>query len=177
MASPPKVSVIIPTFNRKDWLKECLDSVTNQDTKGISYEVIVVDDGSSDGTEDIVHRYKKTTYLRQKNQGQAAARNLGLSAARGQVIAFTDDDCIPSKDWLRNGLLALSETGLDGIEGLTTTDKDKTSPLSVLTYTYHGGGFMTCNSFCKRQAIDAVEGFSAARRMRFREDTDLACKP
>ena len=176
MAQRIEVSVIVPTYNRKAWLKECLDALIKQTYPRTRYEIIVADDGSSDGTAELVKSYKGIIYLHQQNQGQAAARNLGLSAAHGSIIAFTDDDCIPSKDWIDHGVEALSSLRLDGVEGLTTTDKEKTSPLSVITYTYHGGGFMTCNCFYTKKALDAVGGFAAARHMRFREDTDLALR-
>lgn len=174
MTPQPFVSVIVPTYNRKAWLKECLDSLLTQTYPKHKYEILIVDDGSSDGTKELFSNYTSITILSQKNQGPAAARNLGLSAAQGELIAFTDDDCIPSKDWIEQGITALHQKKLDGIEGLTTTDKEKISPLSVITYTYHGGGFMTCNCFYTRKALDAVGGFSAQSNMRFREDTDLA---
>ena len=174
MNSSPLVSVIIPTYNRKSWLLECLKTLREQTYTRAAYEIIVVDDGSTDGTSEVLSQSKDLTMLRQPNKGPAAARNKGLSIARGEIIAFTDDDCLLSKDWIEQGVKALEQRKLDGIEGLTTTDREKTSPLSVITYTYHGGGFMTCNCFYKKKALDAVGGFSAARHMRFREDTDLA---
>ena len=179
MPQQPLVSVIIPTYNRSAWLKECLDVLGRQTISRSRYEIIVVDDGSIDGTHEVARLIKGVVYLHQQNQGQAAARNLGLSVARGSIVAFTDDDCIPAKDWIEQGVRALlhgvrNSRTLDGVEGITTTDKATTSPLSVITYTYHGGGFMTCNCFYKKHVLDTVGGFAASRHMRFREDTDLA---
>ena len=81
-----KTLVIIPTYNRKDALRRCLAAVTNQDYP--DYEVIVVDDGSTDGTEDMVRReFPQAYYLRQQpNRGPAAARNRGIDAASGELL-------------------------------------------------------------------------------------------
>lgn len=96
-----RFSIVIPTHNRKDLLRRCLEAVLNQDYP--DYEVIVVDDGSTDGTGEMVQReFPQVRYIRQEpNQGPAAARNRGIEAASGEIVAFTDDDCIVPHDWLR----------------------------------------------------------------------------
>ncbi|MEE8540840.1 MAG: glycosyltransferase [Desulfobacterales bacterium] len=87
----PTVSVIIPTFNRGWVIREAIDSVLNQ-TFG-SFELIVVDDGSTDNTLDILAEYKdRITLIKQRNRGVSAARNRGMDAASGQFIAFLDSD-------------------------------------------------------------------------------------
>ena len=89
----PLVSVIIPTFNRGWILKEAIDSVLAQDYK--DFELIVVDDGSTDNTRDILDSYgPNLVVLRQVNKGVSAARNRGIAAADGQLIAFLDSDDI-----------------------------------------------------------------------------------
>ena len=95
------MSVVIPTHNRKEKLKRCLAAVTTQMYP--VYEVIVVDDGSSDGTSAMVARdFPEVHIVRQAtSQGPAAARNQGIRQASGDVIAFTDDDCVPPPDWLK----------------------------------------------------------------------------
>ncbi len=96
-----RFSVVIATYNRKDLLRRCLMAVTRQDYP--DYEVIVVDDGSTDGTEEMVQReFPQVRYIRQEpNRGPAAARNRGIEAATGEIVAFTDDDCEPPPNWLR----------------------------------------------------------------------------
>jgi GT2 family glycosyltransferase len=96
----PKFSVIIPTHNRKILLRRCLEVVTRQGYP--YYEVIVVDDGSTDGTIEMVKQdFPQVRYIRQeRNRGPAAARNRGIEAATGEIVAFTDDDCIVPSDWL-----------------------------------------------------------------------------
>src|SRR4030065_572228 len=87
----PRVSVVIPCYNNISYLRECLDSVLNQTLT--DYEVILIDDGSTDGTSEIIQSYlPRIKYLRQPNQGPAAARNAGIEAASGECIAFPEAD-------------------------------------------------------------------------------------
>src|SRR5262245_34837999 len=87
----PKFSVVIPTYNRLDFLKQTLSSVWNQTFA--DYEVIVVDDGSNDGTHDyLLDLDNKVQVVRQANSGPGAARNCGVRKARGDYIAFLDSD-------------------------------------------------------------------------------------
>lgn len=93
-------SVIIPTYNRKPFLKKAIDSVLNQTHSAL--ELIVVDDGSTDSTEELVSSYDddRVVYIRQSNHGVAHARNRGLEAAQYDNIAFLDSD-----DWWENDKL------------------------------------------------------------------------
>jgi glycosyltransferase involved in cell wall biosynthesis len=90
--SRPLVSVVIPVYNSERFLCETLDSVFAQDYE--PFEVIVVDDGSTDGSSAIAQSYSKLHYIRQENSGPSAARNAGIAAARGEIVAFTDSDDI-----------------------------------------------------------------------------------
>jgi glycosyltransferase involved in cell wall biosynthesis len=94
-------SVVIPTYNRKEVLVKALEAYKSQTTAGEILEDIVVDDGSNDGTEQAVAQASASSpfpirYLRQERQGPAAARNLGIYSANGELILFSDDDIIPS---------------------------------------------------------------------------------
>jgi len=97
------VSVIIPTYNRVNYLKNTINSLLNQ--TNMPYEIIVIDDGSTDGTkeylEEISQKYKIIKCFYQKNSGPAKARNLGIKKARGNIIAFLDDDEIAHKNWIK----------------------------------------------------------------------------
>src|SRR5262249_49336199 len=87
----PLFSVIIPTFDRIQMLKHALDSVFRQ--RSTDFEIIVVDDGSSDGTVDYLRRLERgVTVYTQRNSGPSAARNLGASQACGRYLAFLDSD-------------------------------------------------------------------------------------
>ncbi len=100
------ISIIVPTYNRKERLKDCLDSLFAQDYPPESFEVIVVDDGSGDGTKELLQRLSgeriNLRYFFQAHKGPAAARNLGIMQARASIIGFTDNDCLVRKDWAKN---------------------------------------------------------------------------
>ncbi len=96
----PKVSVVIPTYNSADFLMEAVDSVLNQTWRDL--EIIVVDDGSTDGTQDIVGRYgDRVRHVYKKNEGPSSARNMGIRMARGTYVAFLDSDDVWEPEKLR----------------------------------------------------------------------------
>jgi len=100
--SDPLVSVVIPTYNRKELLVRAVESVLGQTYKKL--ELLVVDDGSTDGTESHIAEFRKDNrfhYSYQENQGQSAARNLGISQASGEIISFLDSDNYWKKDKLQ----------------------------------------------------------------------------
>jgi glycosyltransferase involved in cell wall biosynthesis len=101
-----KLSVIIPTYNRYAFLKKCLQSICNQTFSSEGYEIIVIDDGSTDDTESISKKFKNNKinfhFHRQENAGPAAARNLGVALSSGDILVFIDDDCVAPADFLRN---------------------------------------------------------------------------
>jgi len=90
----PLVSIVIPVYNAEAFIGEALDSVFAQDYE--PYEVIAVDDGSSDNSAAIVRSYPDVRFFQQENSGASAARNVGIAAARGEFVAFVDaDDVVP----------------------------------------------------------------------------------
>jgi cellulose synthase/poly-beta-1,6-N-acetylglucosamine synthase-like glycosyltransferase len=94
----PRVSVVVCTHNGGRTLGQCLHSLLALDYP--DYEVVVVDDGSSDDTGEILTRFPKVRVLRQPNRGLSVARNVGLQAATGAVVAYTDSDCFADPNWL-----------------------------------------------------------------------------
>src|SRR5690606_22538956 len=105
MPSFPIVSIIIPTFNAAEFIKKAIDSALYQ--SDCSLDIIVVDDGSTDKTEDILSNYCKKgfiTYHKQKNKGPAAARNLGIKTAKGEYICFLDADDTLKKNSIQERL-------------------------------------------------------------------------
>jgi glycosyltransferase involved in cell wall biosynthesis len=86
----PLISVMIGVYNAEPYIAEAIESILTQDYRPL--EVIVVDDGSDDGSGDVVHRYPEITYVRQENAGNGAARNRAVAAATGDFFAFLDAD-------------------------------------------------------------------------------------
>jgi len=113
----PRISVIVPVWNGATEIGRCLDALQAQDYPQELYEVIVVDNGSVDGTRAIVESYQGVTLLIEPAPGSYKARNLGLAHARGDYLAFTDADCTPSKNWLRAGLLCALQNDNIGVVG------------------------------------------------------------
>lgn len=101
----PFFSIVIPTYNRPDRLAICLQSIAEIDYPRDRFEVIVVDDGSQMSLDSVVKPFQDCldiTLLKQPNAGPATARNRGAERAKGQFLAFTDDDCMPTSDWLNH---------------------------------------------------------------------------
>lgn len=101
--SLPSISIVIPTYNRPQLLHHCLHALTQLQYPRDRFEVIIVDDGSSVSLAFIIGQFQSQlslTFLQQHNAGPATARNTGAQAAKGNYIAFTDDDCVPSSNWL-----------------------------------------------------------------------------
>jgi len=119
---PPTVSVIVPSHNRAWSLRQALRSLADLEFPKDAYEIVVVDDGSSDGTEAAVADLRPTLpatvrYVRRAAcGGAAAARNAGIQIAAGAALVFTDDDCVVQADWLRR-LLAAFDTDEVGVVG------------------------------------------------------------
>ena len=100
------LSVIVPSYNRKEEIRDLLTSLTQQSLNTAYFQVIIVDDGSTDGTKDFVEHFKQqydlpVTLYTQDHQGPGAARNLGMQKATGDVFVFIDSDCTASPDWLQ----------------------------------------------------------------------------
>ncbi len=92
-----KVSIVVTVLNEEGTVKELLDSLVNQSRK--ANEIIIVDGGSNDKTVEIIKKYKKIKLIQGK-YGRSEGRNIGVLAAKGEIIAFTDAGCVPEKDWL-----------------------------------------------------------------------------
>ena len=108
----PRISVVIPTFNRAGLLRASLDSLTRQTLRPDDFEVVVVNDGSSDGTEAVCNEFASPLALRYlyiRNSGISAAKNLGIFAARAPLLLFFDDDDIASPTLLEEHLRAHQE--------------------------------------------------------------------
>lgn len=107
----PFVSIIVPVWNDADRLGECLRALEGQTYPGHLYEVVVVDNGSEEPVGPVVARHGRARLVREGSPGSYAARNAGLAHARGEVVAFTDADCLPAPDWIEKGVERLKRGG------------------------------------------------------------------
>ncbi len=126
-------SIVIPAYNAEKTLGDCLRAVCGQDMPRSQYEVIVVDDGSSDATRDVAQSFGAQV-IRQHNAGASAARNAGLRTASGEWVAFTDADCVPARSWLRLLVKAAMDAGASapavGAAGKTVGFQSRTAAAS-----------------------------------------------
>ncbi|MGQ9502588.1 MAG: glycosyltransferase, partial [Anaerolineae bacterium] len=151
-------SVIIPVYNGAATLPACLEALQQQTIDPHRYEVIVVDDGSTDGSADIA-RHFGVRLIRQPHRGAAAARNAGLLAARGELVLFTDADCSPAPNWIEQMTKALENPKVDGVKGAYRTHQRGFIPRFVqLEYEDR------YDRMVGREAIDFVDTYAAAYR-------------
>ncbi len=177
-----RVSVVVPTFKRPMLLGRCLEALFAQDFASVNYEVIIVDDAASDQTREQVEQYAKRAEMGRhtiryfavtESHGPAAARNVGLYAAYGEIIAFTDDDCIPSPGWLKAGVKALANDAV-AVAGRIIVPL----PTAPTDYEYNAfylahSEFVTANCFIRRDALIRIGGFDERFTAAWREDSDL----
>jgi glycosyltransferase involved in cell wall biosynthesis len=150
--------VIIPAFNAEATIARALAAVASQDFEG-DFEVVVVDDGSTDGTATAAEAAGGVTVLRQGHSGPAAARNRGVEHASGRLLAFTDADCMPSPSWLREGVAALKHADL--VQGAVRPDPSAArTPFDHTLWVSADSGLYQCASlFVRRDLFECVGGF------------------
>jgi glycosyltransferase involved in cell wall biosynthesis len=168
----PAVSVVVPTYNRGAQVRYCLDALLTQYTRRL-YEIVVVDDGSTDDTASVVEQCPPVRLIRQQNAGPARARNRGVEEAQGDVVLFTDDDCVPQADWLDRMAAPLDDPKVAGVKGAYLTRQ--TALVARFVQIEYEEKY---DRLRKRQTIDFVDSYSAAfRRSVFLEaggyDTDF----
>lgn len=119
----PWLSVVVPAYNAAKTLDTCLQALLHQSVPRSHYEIIVVDDGSLDGTADVAARYadQGVQLLRQSNRGAASARSAGAARATGSLLLFTDADCEPAFDWIEQMAAALADPEVVGARGINLT--------------------------------------------------------
>lgn len=177
----PYASVVIPVFNGGASLAGCLDALDNQTVDRELYEVIVVDDGSRDGSASIAASHGSSV-VRQRHQGAASARNTGARQARGDILLFTDADCEPAPDWIEKMLTRFEDPELVGVKGAYKTrqsslvarfaqaefeekyDRMKRRPVIDFVDTYSAG--------YRRDTFRRIGGFDPA--IRYVEDQELS---
>ena len=182
---PCLISVVVPTYKRPELLNRCLAALCSQTMNPSEYEIVVVDDGPTENTKHIVLAWSlrsgpRMRYLANEGRhGPAAARNKGWRAAHGELIAFTDDDCVPAPDWLAIGSAVFEDPTVHGISGriivpIPSIPTDYEQTVAGLEH----GPFATANCWYRRSALASVGGFDERFTVAWREDTDLefACR-
>ena len=165
----PDVTVILPVYRGVRMIERCLEAVTRQVTNRF-IEVIVVDDGSDDGTAQAAEQWVRAhsaewqsryeiRVLCQPHRGAAAARNLGAREARGTILLFTDSDCEPRPDWLENMVLSFEEPQVYGAKGAYQTHQK--SWVARLVQVEYQEKYERMKQF---DSIDFVDTYSAAFR-------------
>lgn len=125
MSRGPFVSIIVPALNEERSIKECLVSLMSLEYPPEKREILVVDNGSTDGTAEIVRSFP-VEYLQESRKGPPAARNRGVGASKGELIAFTDADCIASRGWLRELVRAFDSEEVGAVAGEVVAYPGKT---------------------------------------------------
>lgn len=174
-----RVSIVIPAYNAAATLDECLSACTRQTYPDC--EVIVVDDGSTDATSDIVRRFP-ITYIRRERGGPAAARNMGAKKAAGEVLAFTDSDCVPHPEWIARLVNAIDEgcEAAGGTYGIANPGKLLAKIIHEEIQLRHSAfgkrvDFLgTFNLAIRRDAFERVHGFDEKFDQASAEDNDLS---
>jgi len=166
-----KVSVIIPTYNQKEILAKTLDYLILQDYPKERYEIIVVDDGSSDATQEMVKSKMGSKvglrYFYQKKRGPHLARNLGIDKARGEIIIFVDSDIFTPPNFISEHVKFHQKFGDVVVSGPTVrTDRldnvfadANRRKIKKLLFDFSGPSFITSNLSVKRKFLIRVGGF------------------
>lgn len=178
----PSVAVVIPAYNAEHSLPLCLEALTSQQMP--PQEIVVVDDGSTDGTAAVAKSFPGVLCVRQANAGPAAARNRGQHECRAEIILYTDADCIPAPDWVAKSVAAFSGGDIGAVAG----SYDISNPDSRLARCIHAEilyrharlmpeyprSFGSYNVAIRREVFSAVGGFDESYPAASGEDNDLS---
>ena len=181
----PSVSVVIPAYNAERWIEGCLESVRAQRYEGGEFEVLVVNNMSTDATADLIRRagFEPLTCER---RGASAARNVGIEKAKGEIIVFLDSDAVADPEWLERLVAPFEDEAVGGVGGRVDPYRVETGPeyhavlCRVLDQEKHLAGeppfiepfVATANAAYRASALREAEGFDES--LSICEDADLA---
>lgn len=182
----PNVSVVVPTRGRPAELRRCVEALTKLDYPASSLQIVVVDDGGPEPDLADVSSGPDLAIVRQHNRGPASARNQGAREAGGEILAFTDDDCCPRRDWLQSLVSALVDEPTAMAGGCTVNGLDGNiwaqASQDLITYLYQAFAtsrtlrpFMTTNNLAvRRDRFLDIGGFDSGFPLPAAEDRDLS---
>jgi glycosyltransferase involved in cell wall biosynthesis len=166
MRPSPSISVVIPAHQAESTIDRCLKGLEQQTVPRQSYEVLVVDDGSYDGTRARVLDHAHVCLLSQSRAGPAVARNLGLQKARGDIVLFTDADCQPVPDWIERMVEPFHDVLVAGVKGAYLgSQREIVARFAQIEYEDR------YDRMARREFIDFVDTYAAG----YRRDILLAC--
>lgn len=175
-------SVVIPTYNRREFLRRCLRSLCVQTAPGSAYEIVVVDDGSTDGTGELVAELTaeapcRLTYRHQPNSGRARARNEGIRAAHGRLIIFLDSDMVVDREFIAAHLACHELPGrIAHGQVINTPDFDEPEREAPKLTDYSRAFFATGNVSLERAKLLEAGLFSAEFTEYGWEDLELGTR-
>lgn len=164
----PKVSVVICAYNAERTMRRCLESLRRLDYP--NFEVIIVDDGSADATAQIAAEFPEFRLIRQPNKGLSVARNVGMQAALGELVAYTDSDCVVDPHWLSFMIRSIIEGSFDACGGPNYAPHEEGwvagcvaaspgAPCHVLIGADRAEHLAGCNMVFRKAALEAAGGF------------------
>ncbi len=153
-----RASVLVPALNASDTIVECLAALRKQSEPCENYEIIVVDDGSVDGTAERAQR-AGVSVIRCQHHGAAAARNRAARDARGEILLFTDADCVPSMNWIQEMLSSFAERDVVGVKGAYRT-RQTAAVARFVQCEYE----QKCDRLRGARSIDFIDTYSAGYR-------------
>lgn len=165
-----RISVIVCTYNGLATLAACLESLSK--VRYPDFEVLLIDDGSTVDIASVAQAYPSIRYVRQEHAGLSVARNLGASLASGEILAYTDDDCIADEDWLSYLMLGFQEEEWSAVGGPNIPPQPRNrveavvaaapgAPAHVLLTDTEAEHLPGCNLAIRKSAFDAIGGFRA----------------
>ena len=171
--------MVIPSFERAPSLRDCLLRLAPgaQNISADQYEVIVTDDSHSKSVRELVEReFPWARWIQGPQRGPAANRNCGARSALGEWLVFTDDDCLPTPDWLLAFCKTIEGDSADLLEGRTACPDRTNAPREETIENLHGGNFWTCNLAVRRSAFTALGGFDEDFQEAAQEDAEFAAR-
>jgi glycosyltransferase involved in cell wall biosynthesis len=176
MTSELDFSIVVPVHNQERHIEDCIQAMLALDYPPDRFEIIMVDNNSTDRSAEVIRRYPRVQLFQEKQQGDFAARNKGVAESKGAIIAFTDSDTAPCKDWLQSIAAVMRDPQIEVIIGYLKFGSGGLALSMLEEYEAQRGEFVfasgikeiyygyTCNQVVRRTAFDRLGAFPAVYR-------------